>query len=127
MRVGTQLQSHTTPADHASEGKQPGTARSNVHDPEGGLQIGGSRSLAWLFWGVLGGLTLLGSVLLLGKGSVGQAFLGVILAALMLLYARYLYRGGAVAFVVIPGCSTLVLMGVLSLVVASLAVAALVT
>lgn len=62
------------------------------------------RSMAWLFYAVLAPILLFGSVIVIGQGQVGTGFLGLLLGGLTALYARYLYRGGSIVFVPLPGC-----------------------
>jgi hypothetical protein len=59
-----------------------------------------SRSKAWALYAVLGALVLLGSLSQPGTHTLG----GLLVAGLLGLYARYLYRGGRIVVIPIPGC-----------------------
>jgi hypothetical protein len=58
------------------------------------------RSKAWAFYAILAALALLGSVSQPGTHTLG----GLLVAGLLGLYARYLYRGGQIVIIPIPGC-----------------------
>jgi hypothetical protein len=64
------------------------------------------RSLAWVLYAALAVLVLLGSFVEIGNGSA-SGLLGILGAGLCALYARYLYRGGSIVFVPLPGCLVL--------------------
>jgi hypothetical protein len=59
-----------------------------------------ARSKVWAFYAILAALALLGSVLRPGTHTLG----GLLVAGLLGLYARYLYRGGQLVIIPIPGC-----------------------
>jgi hypothetical protein len=59
-----------------------------------------ARSKAWAFYAILAALALLGSVSQPGTHTLG----GLLVAGLLGLYARYLYRGGQIVIIPIPGC-----------------------
>jgi hypothetical protein len=59
-----------------------------------------ARSKAWVFYALLASLALLGSLSQPGSHTLG----GLLVAGLLGLYARYLYRGGQIVVVPIPGC-----------------------
>lgn len=59
-----------------------------------------ARSRAWVFYAVLASLALLGSLSQPGTHTLG----GLLVAGLLGLYARYLYRGGQIVVIPIPGC-----------------------
>lgn len=59
-----------------------------------------ARSKAWVLYAVLASLVLLGSLSQPGSHTLG----GLLVAGLLGLYARYLYRGGQIVVIPIPGC-----------------------
>jgi hypothetical protein len=59
-----------------------------------------ARSKAWVFYVILASLVLLGSLSQPGTHTLG----GLLVAGLLGLYARYLYRGGQIVVIPIPGC-----------------------
>jgi len=59
-----------------------------------------ARSKAWAFYAILATLALLGSLWQPGTHTLG----GLLVAGLLGLYARYLYRGGQIVIIPIPGC-----------------------
>jgi hypothetical protein len=59
-----------------------------------------ARSKAWALYAILAALVLLGSVSQPGTHTLG----GLLVAGLLGLYARYLYRGGRIVIIPIPGC-----------------------
>ena len=68
------------------------------------------RSMAWVLYAFLAPLLLIGSFIVIGQGTVGTGLAGLLLAALAGLYARYLFRGGSIVFVPLPGCLVLLVM-----------------
>jgi hypothetical protein len=68
------------------------------------------RSAAWLLYAALAALAVVGSLWQPGPHSLG----GLLVAGLVGLYARYLYRGGRVVIVPLPGCLLVVLIVVLA-------------
>jgi hypothetical protein len=79
----------------------PSRSRSAMAPPPAHLsRTSRARSKAWVLYAVLAALVLVGS--LSHPGS--QTLAGLLVAGLLGLYARYLYRGGQIVVIPIPGC-----------------------
>jgi len=79
----------------------PSRSRSGMAPPGAHLsRTSRARSKAWVLYAVLASLVLFGSVSQPGTHTLG----GLLVAGLLGLYARYLYRGGQIVIIPIPGC-----------------------
>ncbi len=86
---------------------EPSSVREHPPARLPGSRLPGSRrrSRAWVLYAALALMCLVGSVV-----EPKKAVAGLLFAVLFGAYARYIYRGGSIVFIPVPGCAGVLLL-----------------